>query len=135
MLAAVEVLRALNRRGGRRVPDEAPLGFVPAKWQAQVVGADGRVDRRAWELCVLFELRGALRAANVWLDGSRRYADPETYLLAPAAWPALRDQVGAELDLPRTGAERLADYEAELHAHLRDLDRGLAANQGVRVGR
>ncbi len=133
VLAAVEVLRELNRRGGRRVPDDAPLGFVPATWQAQVVGADGRVDRHAWELCVLFELRGALRAANVWLDGSRRYADPETYLLAPAAWPALRDQVCAELDLPRTGAERLAEYEAELHARLRDLDQGLPANQGVRV--
>jgi TnpA family transposase len=133
VLAAVEVLRELNRRGRRRVPDDAPLGFVPAKWHAQVVGAGGRIDRHVWELSVLFELRGALRAANVWLDGSRRYADPDTYLLAPAAWPALRDQVCADLDLPHNGAERLREYEAELHARLRDLDDQLPANQGVRI--
>ncbi len=36
-----------------------------------------------FELSVLCELRGALRAGDVWLEGSRRYADPQTYLIPP----------------------------------------------------
>jgi hypothetical protein len=33
LLAVVEVLRDLNRRGARRVPDDAPVGFVPRSWR------------------------------------------------------------------------------------------------------
>jgi TnpA family transposase len=33
LLEAVEILRELNATGARRVPDEAPDGFVPARWR------------------------------------------------------------------------------------------------------
>ncbi len=40
--------------------------------------------------CALWELGAALRAGDVWLDGSRRYANPETDLIPPEQWPAKR---------------------------------------------
>ncbi len=46
LLAAVSQLKEMNASGKRRVSDDASLGFVPAKWQPYVVGADGRIDRR-----------------------------------------------------------------------------------------
>jgi hypothetical protein len=33
LLAAVEILRVLNASGARRVPADAPTGFVPARWR------------------------------------------------------------------------------------------------------
>src|ERR1700730_704578 len=90
LLDAIDLLRGLNQSGRRRVADSAPTNFVPARWQSYVIDADGRIDRRYYELCALCELRAALRAGDVWVDGSRRYADPETYLIPHEQWPARR---------------------------------------------
>jgi hypothetical protein len=81
LLKAVQVLHDLNTSRRRSVPDDAPMDFIERKWLPYVVTADGQVDRHYYELCVLWELRNALRAGNVWLDSSRRYANPETYLI------------------------------------------------------
>jgi hypothetical protein len=57
----------------RRVPAEAPAGFIPARLAKVVVRSDD-VDRRAWELCLLSEMRAGLRAVELTVAGSRRYA-------------------------------------------------------------
>jgi hypothetical protein len=73
LIDAVELLRELDATGWRALPDTAPTAFVPARWRAHVIGEDGRPDRRRWELCLLSELRSALRSGAVWVQGSRRY--------------------------------------------------------------
>jgi hypothetical protein len=78
LLEAVRLLQHLNSLRRRTVPPEAPTTFVPRKWRPYVVAPDGRIDRHYYELCALWELRGALRAGNVWVANSRRYAAPET---------------------------------------------------------
>ncbi len=133
LLEAIDVLRRLDRTGRRKVPADAPTDFVPAKWRPYVVGRDGRLDRRYYELCVLWELRGALRAGDVWLEGSRRYADPATYLIPRAQWPALRPEACRLLQAPEDGAERLRQRQAELEALLARLDGGFPTNESVRL--
>jgi hypothetical protein len=65
-LQAVELLRTLNQERRRTVPENAPLKFIPATWHPYVVDRSGRIDRRYYELCALWELRAALRAGDVW---------------------------------------------------------------------
>jgi hypothetical protein len=65
-------------------------------------------------LCVLWELRNALRAGNVWLPSSRRYADPETYLIPKTQWPALRPEVCQQIQLPEDPTARFTTREQEL---------------------
>lgn len=69
LLRGVGLLRQLNADGLRRVPEDAPLGFVTATWRPYVIDGDGRINRTQWELCLLTELRGALRSGTY---GSRR---------------------------------------------------------------
>ncbi len=130
---AVKLLGELNARRARKVPAEASMDFVPARWRPYVVVDDGQIDRRYWELCVLMELRGALRAGNVWLDHSLRYANPETYLIAPGRWPELRAEVCQQTGAPADGALRLDTAESELHDRMRRLDERLIAGSPVRV--
>ena len=40
----------------------------------------GRVERIPYELCVLTSLRDAIRRREIWVQGSRRWRDPETDL-------------------------------------------------------
>ena len=62
LIDAVEILRELNRKRRRRVPEDAGLEFASAKWRGQLLGSDGRVNRRSLELCVLYQLRDGLRS-------------------------------------------------------------------------
>jgi hypothetical protein len=81
LLEAVDLLRRRDGCRGRRLPRSTAVGFVPPKWRPFVVDNQGRIDRAYFELCTLYELRAALRAGDVGLESSRRYCDPETYLI------------------------------------------------------
>src|SRR5271170_3850772 len=45
LIDAVDLLRTMNREGARKVPENAPVGFVRRKWGNYVFGAEG-IDRR-----------------------------------------------------------------------------------------
>jgi hypothetical protein len=91
LLAAIDLLRALDAAPTRQaLPADAPMSFMPAAWRAYVVDREGHISRRYYELCTLWMLRQALRAGDVWVEHSRRYADPDTYLIPVTEWPARR---------------------------------------------
>lgn len=72
----------LNETGGRTVPADAPDSFVPARYADYLAkarkGGDDTAYRHFWELCVVLALRDGLRSGDVYVPGSRRYADPAT---------------------------------------------------------
>ena len=82
LLAGVEVLKVMNDRQARKVPDDAPTSFVRKRWENLVRTEDG-LDRRFYELCVLSELKNSLRSGDIWVQGSRQFKDFEDYLLPP----------------------------------------------------
>ena len=91
LLAGVEVLKGMNDRQVRKVPDDAPTSFVRKRWENLVHTKDG-LDRRFYELCVLSELKNSLRSGDIWAQGSRQFKDFEDYLLPPPRFAAQRDQ-------------------------------------------
>ena len=103
LLKAVSLLRDMNWAGKRTLPGTTPLGFIRRGWGPFVVDTGGKVDRRAWEVCVLSELRDRLRAGDVWVRGSRRYRNFEDCLLPKPTFAALRAEgplpVGVEEDV------------------------------------
>ena len=128
LLAALELLRHVNRDGLRKLPAEASTAFVPPKWRPFVVGADDQVDRH--ELCALWELRRALRAGDVWLPQSRRYADPESYLIPKVRWLELRPEVCEIVGTPADGTTRLTERQHELEELLGRFDRRMPEGDG-----
>jgi hypothetical protein len=52
---------------------------VRKRWESLVRTPDG-LGRRYYELCVLSELKNALRSGDIWVQGSRQFKD---YLLPP----------------------------------------------------
>ncbi|HLJ92252.1 MAG TPA: hypothetical protein VKU02_03575 [Gemmataceae bacterium] len=80
LVGAIAGMRAMNAAGLRKVPEDAPRASIPAKWEPYVLDEEDQCSRRYYELCLLWEIRGALRTGNVWIEGSRRYTNPESYL-------------------------------------------------------
>jgi hypothetical protein len=122
----VEAVSILNRIK-RKVPENAPVDFVSTKWRPNVLDKEGKIDRHYYEMCVLWELRGALRAGDVWLEGSRRYANPETYLIPRDQWANIRTETCRLVQVPEQAKARLQERQQELEARLSQFDKGLPA--------
>jgi len=134
LVAAVEILRELNATGTRRVPDDAPAGFVPTRWRGYLdsARASGNTSayRHYWELCTLLALRDGLRTGDVHVPGSRRYSDPAAYLLTPEQWSAHRAQFCQLVGKPADPARALTAAEDELADALGELEQVLATGEG-----
>ncbi|MHB8508536.1 MAG: Tn3 family transposase [Candidatus Dormibacteria bacterium] len=106
----------------------------PRRWQPYLAAAraagDEKVTKHYWELCVLFALRSALRSGEIWVEGSRRYANPASYLIPPDTWATRRAEVLDLTSKPATFGERLADIDEEMSGYLDDLDAVLVDGDG-----
>lgn len=89
ILDAINVVRQMNTTGSRKVPEDTPTSFVKARWKPLVITDEG-IDRRFYEICVLSELKNALRSGDIWVEGSRQFRDFEDYLLPLDKFTALR---------------------------------------------
>ena len=118
LLAGVEVLKGMNARLARKVPDDAPTSFVRKRWESLVLTPSG-LDRRFYELCVLSELKNSLRSGDVWIQGSRQFKDFEEYLLPAPSFMVQREE-------KELGLAVETNCECFLEARLAALERDLA---------
>lgn len=128
LLTAVEVLKDMNERKARKVPDNAPTSFVRKRWGSLVRTQDG-LDRRFYELCVMSELKNSLRSGDIWIKDSRQFKDFEDYLLPPPRFLMQRDQ--QELGLAvETNCERFLETRLTvLREQLATAERLAAADE------
>jgi TnpA family transposase len=121
LLKAIELLRQMNESGNRKVPKSAPHGFVRQRWASHVFSGD-EVDRCYYELCALTELRNGLRSGDVWVTGSRRYGDFDTYLIPKESWPGVRARGAAGVAVATDCARYLNERREILHEQLLRVD-------------
>ena len=79
LMRAINVLREMYQNN-RKLPDNAPTKFIKQRWHKLVHTKDG-IDTRYYELCVLSELKNALRSGDIWVKGSRQFKAFDDYLL------------------------------------------------------
>ncbi|MFA6033162.1 MAG: DUF4158 domain-containing protein, partial [Myxococcota bacterium] len=119
-IAAIEMLRDLNRSGKRDLPADAPMPFRK-EWQKIVMGDDGKINRRLWEIATIAHLRNKLRSGDVWVERSTGYRQFDSYLLSePKAKPIV-----SALGLPPTAGEWLEQRGRELDWRLKKFARSL----------
>lgn len=72
---------------------------------------------------MLFELREKLRAGDVWVTGSRRYAPLDSYLISTTDWEQSRPTICDLLNLSADGEKILKLRQAELQELYGQFDR------------
>ena len=117
LLKGVDTLRTLNETGARKVPADAPTGFVRGNWAPYVQTEEG-LDRKFYELCVMFKLKNAMRAGDVWVPGSCQFRDFDEYLIE-------REAFTAQATAAVTGLAVTTDVGAYLEERLATLNREL----------
>ncbi len=113
MIAGLDHLLALDAE--KADIDSAPRAVVTEAWRPLVI-VEGRIDRRAYTLCVLDRLRLALRRRDVYVVGTDRWGDPRRLLVATSTWKRVGPQVLRTLDLPERAPSYLTRLGAELDA-------------------
>ncbi|QKG55134.1 hypothetical protein [Hymenobacter sp. BRD67] len=126
-------MRDLLTGGRRQLPPQPPRAFLSATWQAFVGTVGGPVSVPAYALSVLATLRERLRSGDVYVRHSRKYASLDSYLIAPARWPALRADACAQLGLPAVPVQRLEEHLHELEGHLPRMEQILQAGGDIRL--
>jgi len=132
VLDAIELLQRYVDRSERlfAADEDVPIsGVVPKGWRSLVETTDQdgnrRINRIAYEICVLQALRERLRCKEIWVDGARRWRNPDDDLPAdfdqqrPTHYRALRkpldpsefiDQLKTDMT---SGLDRLNDFVAD----------------------
>jgi len=75
-------------------------------------------------------LRDALRSGDVFVPGSRRYANPIAYLIPQDAWAGEREEFCRLSGIPAEPATALTLVETELATAISELDGVLAGGRG-----
>ncbi len=127
VLDAIEVLRDMNRGKVRNVPAGAPTGFVKPRW-AKLVFTEAGIDRRNYELCILSELKNALRSGDIWVQGSRQFKDFDEYLVPAEKFTNLIQANELPLAVPTHCDQYLHERLSLLEQQLATVNRMAAAN-------
>lgn len=135
---AVEHLRAVNRESRRKLGD-APLGFLPPRWRRHVLrpparpGGERAISRPHYEVALLSTLNERIKSGDVTVEGSRRWADFDDYLIPRATWDAERLEHYAALGLPTDPDKFVAGLDAELKAVTAAVEARLASNEALTI--
>src|SRR5262249_22754324 len=100
ILKAAEYLRDCNNEIQKFDQAEAPIDFVPRRWQPVVCPEPGKVDRALWEICLLDQLRQGLKSGQVQVPHSRSFQPVESYLLEREEWEREKITISQEHNLP-----------------------------------
>lgn len=137
VMQALEVLKANFTRKGPSYPKEiqVPLkGVVSSAWMPLVVEEEGdppKINRIAYEICVLKALREQLRCREIWVVGSRRYRDPEEDL--PQDFEERKTAYYEDLGVPLDAKVFTASLREEMTRHLKALDNEMPSNPKVKI--
>lgn len=89
VLDAIDIIRTMNTDSVRKVPTDAPTGFIKKRWKG-LVFTDAGIDRRYYEMCALSELKNALRSGDIWVQGSRQFKNFDEYLVPTDKFTAVK---------------------------------------------
>lgn len=137
VMQAIAVLKSNFNPKGSFYPEgvQAPLkGVVPSDWMPLVIDKEGeleKINRIAYELCVLKALRERLRCREIWVVGSRRYRDPEEDL--PQDFEDRKAAYYENLGVPLDPKAFTAALREEMTKHLRMLDNQMPTNPRVKI--
>ncbi|MEO0521194.1 MAG: Tn3 family transposase, partial [Cyanobacteria bacterium P01_A01_bin.116] len=139
LLAAINLLKASAEISSTKpypAETEVPMeGVLSAEWQESVMvtgkGGEPEIDRASYELGVLRTVREKLRCKELWVEGAKRYRNPDDDL--PQDFEAKRKQYYHDLQQPLEARPFIDQLQAEMTEALTEFNWGLPENPKVKI--
>ena len=113
ILEAIGLLGEMNADGKRKLPEDAPVDFLPKKLQG-LVRKNGHVDKGAWECALLTTVRDQIKSGNLSVQHSKRFARLDDFFMPDKQWKSMRDSFFEKAGLPTQGSDAIEYLEARL---------------------
>lgn len=136
LLDAIEILKARGDDNQQyyRLTD-IPVEVIKPKWRDVVIEAspagEKRINRISYEICVLESLRDQVRCKEVWVQGARRFRNPDEDL--PGDFKKRRDECYEALKLPQSADVFIDKLKSDLAAALSRFNDRIPHNPHVRL--
>ncbi|MCB0026760.1 MAG: DUF4158 domain-containing protein, partial [Anaerolineales bacterium] len=99
LVEAVDLQRELNDTNRRKLPEDAPMGFIKRSLRP-FVEENGEVSKRAWECALLLAIRDEIRAGNIYIQDSKRFGRFDDFFIADSQWQSRRNSFFERAGLP-----------------------------------
>lgn len=99
VVKAVSLLNQMNKDGSRKLPEDAPLGFIPKKIR-NLIETDGVISKRDWEVALLTAVRDEIRTGNVAAKSSKRFGRFDNFFISQNQWEKERSNFFIRCGLP-----------------------------------
>jgi len=116
--------------------DEVPVeGVIRPRLRDIVLeagpGDQTRINRINYEICVLQTLRDKLRTKEIWIEGAKRYCDPDQDL--PPDFDTNKEQYFELLNQPMDPNKFVQSLRQDLQEAMQKFDQGIPANKDVKL--
>jgi len=130
LLRAITLLNEFNDAKKRTIPNDAPVDFIPNRWNKYVFEKDGTINRRYYEMAILTELKNNIRSGNISVVGSRRHKDFDEYLVSKEEW-ALIKQNGTKLAISNNYEDYIQERKDTLLKRIKWVNENVQTLEGV----
>ena len=133
LVDAIKLLRELNQENKRKLPDDAPLGFIPKRLRPLIENEEG-VRKAAWECALLTIIRDEIRAGNLYVAQSKHFGRFDDFFIADTKWQERRNLFFQRAGLP-SKAEAVPEHLTKrLNQAFDDFLKTLPQNSYASVG-
>ena len=105
LIHGIQLLRDLNEANKRKLPDDAPLGFIPKTLRPFVEAEEGTVNKRAWECALLAAIRDDIRSGNIFVQKSKRFGRFYNFFISDATWQTMKTGFFERASLPMAATD------------------------------
>ena len=101
LMEGIELVRRLDRGDLKRLPDDAPIGFVPYDLRRALKDRSGRLNRNAWEMGLAMAMKDSLRSGDLFVPQSKQHVSFSNFMVNEALWAEDRETAYRELRQPK----------------------------------
>lgn len=86
LIDGLNTIHEMNESNKRKIPDDAPIEYMPNRWNKYVFEKDGSINKHYYEIATFTELRNRIRAGDISVEGSRNHKSFDEYLISKQEW-------------------------------------------------
>ena len=96
---AIDLLNDLNEENKRKLPEDAPIGFIPKKIRP-LIQVNGTIDKAGWECALLTAVRDEIKAGNISVKMSKQFGRFDDFFISSDQWAKTRETFFKRAGLP-----------------------------------
>jgi TnpA family transposase len=130
---AISILRRVCSGRWDSIPKNAPIDFINKSWSQFVFDKQGTINKKYYELCVLWNLRIGLKSGEIWTDRGKKYTDPDTWLIPIDKWKEIKVEYLKITEVEASANVKIKELREQLNSAKLILDKNIKSEKDIRL--